>query len=295
MSVDAVSSALAAHGYLADGELATVVHLALTLQRPLLLEGAAGSGKTELAKVLAAWTGAPLIRLQCYEGLDAGQALYEWDYAKQLLHLRTAAGEGGVVDDVYAERFLVRRPLLRAVTPAPGPPPVLLVDELDRADDELEALLLEVLADAAVTIPEIGTVRAERPPVVVITSNRTRDLHDALKRRCLYHWLDHPSFDREVAILRLRLPGLEERLAAEVAALTAELRTLGLYKPPGVAEAIDWAAALRALGLDALDDRAVDRTLGVVVKHREDGERVRAEGVASMVRAAQERTGLVQG
>jgi MoxR-like ATPase len=234
--------------------------------------------------VLAAWTGGELLRLQCYEGLDINQAVYEWDYAKQLLHLRGAADLD--VDDVYSERFLIRRPLLRAVTPVEGPPPVLLIDEVDRADDEFEAFLLEVLADAAVTVPELGTYRAEQPPIVVITSNRTRDVHDALKRRCLYHWVEHPTFEREVAIVRLRSPGVDERLARQVAAVVEQVRGLGLYKPPGVAETIDWAASLAALGRTSLDDASVAATMGAAVKYREDQERVRAHGIADIVRQA---------
>jgi MoxR-like ATPase len=277
-----VAAALAASGYLADEELATVVFLALALRRPLLLEGEAGVGKTELAKVLSAMTGGELLRLQCYEGLDVAQAVYEWDYAKQLLHLRAGGGE----EDLWSERYLVRRPVLRAVTPADGPPPVLLLDEIDRADDEFEAFLLEVLADGAVTVPELGTFRAPVPPVVVITSNRTRDVHDALKRRCLYHWIDHPGFDREVAIVRLRAPQVGERLARQVAAVVEQVRRLGLYKPPGVAETIDWASSLAALGRTDLDERSVTATLGAAVKYREDNERVRGAGIADLVRSA---------
>jgi len=290
--VDEVAAALAAHDYLADDDLATVVFLALALGRPLFLEGDAGVGKTEVAKVLAAWTGGELLRLQCYEGLDVGQAVYEWDYAKQLLHMRSAEqGQAVDVDDVYAERFLIRRPLLRAVTPVEGPPPVLLIDEVDRADDEFEAFLLEVLADSAVTVPELGTYRADRPPVVVITSNRTRDVHDALKRRCLYHWLGHPDYEREVAIVRLRVPGVDERLARQVASVVEQVRELGLYKPPGVAETIDWACAMAALGRSSLDDATVSATMGAAVKYREDQERVRAHGVAELVRGAVLRAG----
>ncbi len=285
MNVDDVAAALAAEGYLASEELATVVFLALDLGRPLLLEGDAGVGKTELAKVLARWTGGELLRLQCYEGLDLAQAVYEWDYPKQLLHLRA----GGAEDDLWSERYLVRRAILRAVTATDGPPPVLLVDEIDRADDEFEAFLLEVLADHAVTVPELGTFRADRPPIVVLTSNRTRDVHDALKRRCLYHWIDHPDFEREVAIVRLRAPAAAERLTRELAGLAAELRDLGLYKAPGVAETIDWAAALAALGRTHLDEAAVQTTLGVAVKYREDQDRVRAHGVAELVQAALDR------
>jgi MoxR-like ATPase len=289
-SRDDVAAALAAHDYLADEGLATVVFLALDLQRPLLLEGQPGVGKTEVAKVLARWTGGPLIRLQCYEGIDVAQALYEWDYTRQLLHLRTAEATGragqdvdGLEDELYGERFLIRRPLLQAVTPTGGPPPVLLIDELDRADDEFEAFLLELLSDHQVTVPELGTFRADPPPVVVITSNRTRELHDALKRRCLYHWVDHPDLEREVAIVRLRAPEASEALARQVAGLVARLRDLGLHKPPGVAETIDWARALSRLEIDQLDGASVEATLGAVVKDREDQERVRAHGLADLV------------
>src|SRR6266513_1249008 len=218
-SVDEVRAGLAAHDYLADEGLATAVFLALRLRRPLLLEGEAGVGKTEVAKVLSRWTGGELLRLQCYEGIDAAQAVYEWDYSRQLLHIRAAETRGeDVEDELFSERFLVRRPLLRAIAHGLGPPPVLLIDEVDRADDEFEAFLLEILSDYSVTVPELGTFHADVPPVVVITSNRTRDVHDALKRRCLYHWVDHPDFEREVAIVRLRAPQVVERLARQVAA-----------------------------------------------------------------------------
>ncbi len=291
-------AALAEHGYLADEGLATVVYLALRLRRPLLLEGEAGVGKTEVAKVLARWRGSELLRLQCFEGIDAAQALYEWDHARQLLHLRAAeaagdlAGRGtaAVEDELHDERFLVRRPVLEALGhTGDGPPPVLLIDEVDRADDEFEALLLEVLSDWSVTVPELGTVTAEVPPVVVITSNRTRDVHDALKRRCLYHWVEHPDFDREVAVIRLRVPEVDAVLAQEVAAATATLRDLGLYKPPGVAESIDWAAALSALGTRRLDAATVDATLGTVLKYREDAERTRTFGIDGLVDALRSR------
>ncbi len=238
----------------------------MSLRRPLLLEGEAGVGKTEVAKVLAAWTGGELIRLQCYEGIDAAQAVYDWDYGRQLLHLRAAEASGesagrstdALEAELYQERFLVKRALLRAIEPREGPPPVLLVDEIDRADDEFEAYLLEVLSDWQITIPELGMFRADDPPLVVLTSNRTRDVHDALKRRCLYHWVEHPDFDREVAIVRLRAPEVGEPLARQVAAAVAALRELSLYKPPGVAETIDWATALGRLGVTELDERAVD-------------------------------------
>lgn len=293
--------ALRAHGYLADDGLATVVFLSLALHRPLLLEGEAGVGKTEIAKVLSRWRGGELLRLQCYEGLDVSQAVYEWDYARQLLHLRAAearaAGDKGEVlsaveDELYSERFLVRRPLLAAIaSPPTRPAPVLLVDEIDRADDEFEAFLLEVLSDYAVTVPELGTFAASVPPIVVITSNRTRDVHDALKRRCLYHWVEHPSFDREVEIVTLRAPGVGPVLARQVAAAVERLRSLGLYKPPGVAETIDWAESMAALGCAELDESTVERTLGAAVKYREDAERVRAVGIAELTRAAVARAG----
>jgi MoxR-like ATPase len=287
-SVAEVRDALIAHDYFADDGLATAIFLALSLGRPLLLEGEAGVGKTEVAKVLARWTGGELLRLQCYEGIDAGQALYEWDYSRQLLHLRAteAAGAPVVEDELYTERFLVRRPLLRAIDHAAAIPPVLLVDEVDRADDEFEAFLLEMLSDYSVTIPELGVIRAVTPPVVVLTSNRTRDVHDALKRRCLYHWIDHPDFDREVAIVARKAPGITASLARAVAGAAAALRSLDLYKPPGVAETIDWAAALDRLGCTTLDEQAVIDTLGVVVKYREDQARVREHGLAAVVAGA---------
>jgi MoxR-like ATPase len=297
LSVESVSAALAAHGYLADEGLATSIFLALTLQRPLLLEGEAGVGKTEVAKVLSAWTGGPLLRLQCYEGIDVSQAVYEWDYARQLLHLRAAeiAGPATVTSDgtvaevtdaLYSERFLVRRALLAAIDHGEGPPPVLLIDEVDRADDEFEAFLLEILSEYAVTVPELGTFRAVVPPRVIITSNRTRDVHDALKRRCLYHWVAHPDFEREVEIVRLRAPQAVPALVRQVAAAAETLRAMRLYKPPGVAETIDWAAALAALGRTEIDEHAIDVTLGTVVKYHEDQARVRAAGLGDLVRAA---------
>jgi len=291
---DAVSKLqgdLARFGYLADEGLATAIHLAVRLRRPLLLEGEAGAGKTEVAKTLARWSGAELLRLQCYEGIDVSQAVYEWDYARQLLHLKAAETGGpealaAAEDDLFSERFLVRRPLLRALDNRDGPPPVLLIDEIDRADDEFEAFLLEILSDFAVTVPELGTFAAEVPPVVVLTSNRTRDLHDALKRRCLYHWVDHPDIDREVAIVRLRVPEASQRLARQVAAAVGALRELDLYKPPGVAETIDWARALAELGEQELTEADVEHTLGWVLKYREDIQKTKAAGVDAIVRAA---------
>jgi len=280
-------AALAEHGYLADEGLATAIHLALTLKRPLLLEGEAGVGKTEVAKVLSRWTGGELLRLQCYEGIDVAQAVYEWDYSRQLLHIRAAESRGAdVEDELFSERFLVRRALLRAIAHGTGPPPVLLIDEVDRADDEFEAFLLEILSDYSVTVPELGTFHADVPPLVVITSNRTRDVHDALKRRCLYHWVEHPDFEREVAIVQLRAPAVVESLARQVAAAVEQLRGMELYKPPGVAETIDWAQALAALGRAELDEHTVDVTLGSVLKYREDQERVRAHGLPDLVREA---------
>ncbi|SEP00017.1 AAA family ATPase [Trujillonella endophytica] len=274
---EALADALRATGYLPDEGLATAAYLALVMRRPLFLEGEAGVGKTALARALAEVTGRPLYRLQCYEGLEASQALYDWDFGRQLLHLRAAEAAHAAVDtealesSLYDRRFLLARPLLQALEDSPS---VLLVDEVDRADDEFEAFLLEVLSDFTISIPELGTVRAEIPPLVILTSNRTREVHDALKRRCLYHWLEHPDFDREVAILRSRLPEVTERLAREVAAATARLRDLDLVKPPGVAEAMDWASALHALGARELDPDLAARTLGAVLKYREDTDRV---------------------
>jgi MoxR-like ATPase len=291
-SVDEVVAGLRAHDYLPDEGLATAIFLSLRLQRPLLLEGEAGVGKTEVAKVLAAWTGGELIRLQCYEGIDVSQAVYEWDYSRQLLHLRAGEAAGTLADDadrieneLYSERFLVRRPLLRAIDHREGPPPVLLIDEVDRADDEFEAFLLEILAEYAVTVPELGTFRAAVPPIVIITSNRTRDVHDALKRRCLYHWVEHPGFEREVEIVELRVPGISDRLARQVAAVTEKVRELGLYKPPGVAETIDWAHALLLLGTDDITEAAASATLGTLLKYREDQQRVRSHGLGLILEA----------
>ncbi|CAB4542730.1 unannotated protein [freshwater metagenome] len=292
-SVADVVSGLAANGYLSDEGLATAIFLSLTMGRPLLLEGEPGVGKTEVAKALSALTGGELLRLQCYEGLDASQALYEWDYPRQLLHLRAAEAAGTISADVavienelYSERFLVRRPLLDAISDRHHIAPVLLIDELDRADDEFEAFLLEVLADNAVTIPELGTFRATVPPIVIITSNRTRDVHDALKRRCLYHWVEHPDLEREIAIVQSRVPRANELLTRQVSRLVAELRSIGLFKPPGVAETIDWVMALTALGRTELDASSVEASLGAVVKYREDADRVRARGIDTLVETA---------
>jgi MoxR-like ATPase len=266
-------------GYLADQGLSRAIFLALKLGRPLFVEGEAGVGKTEIGKVLSRLLATPLIRLQCYEGIDVNQAVYEWDYARQLLHIRTAEAFGAeenrerFEDELYTRQFLVSRPLLQALEHRGESPPVLLIDEVDRADDEFEAFLLEILSDFAITIPEVGTITAERPPVAVLTSNRTREVHDALKRRCLYFYIDHPSLEREVEIVRLRVPGAEENLARQVAVAVQGLRNMDLYKPPGVAETLDWTEALVALGAKELDEALIEATLGSVVKYREDQQR----------------------
>ena len=283
----ALAAALERTGYLPDEGLATAAFLALRMHRPLFLEGDAGVGKTSLAQSLATVLDARLVRLQCYEGIDAAQALYDWDFPRQVLHLRAAetAGErdaGELERSLYDRRFLIARPILQAIEHAPS---VLLVDEIDRADDEFEAFLLEVLSDNAVTIPEIGTIRATTPPVVVLTSNRTREVHDALKRRCLYHWVAHPSYEREVAILRRRLPDVSDRLARDVARVTAGLRDADLLKPPGVAESLDWALALHLLGARALDVDSAAATLGAVLKYHEDAVRVRETVLAELIGA----------
>ncbi len=286
--VDAVQAALDAVDYLSDPGLATALFCAVRLRQPLLLEGDPGVGKTEAAKALASVLDTPLVRLQCYEGIDAAEALYEWDYPRQLLGIRLAEASGAPVAEaqLFGREYLIERPLLRAVE-HPGPrPAVLLVDEIDRADDEFEAFLFELLAEAAVTIPELGTLRAAHPPVVLLTSNRTRDLHDALKRRCLYHWIDQPSRERAVAIIRRRVPTASTTLAEQVAATVERLRDLHLQKVPGVAEAINWVSVLAALGLAELDATAADRTLGAVVKYREDLDVVRAAGLDRLVAGA---------
>ena len=272
-------------GYLADEGLSTAIFLALKLGRPLFLEGEAGVGKTEVAKVLSRLLDTPLIRLQCYEGIDVNQAVYEWDYARQLLHIRTAEAFGAeedrqrFEDELYTRQFLVSRPLLQAIEHEGPTPPVLLIDEVDRADDEFEAFLLEILSDYAITIPEIGTIQARRPPVAVLTSNRTREVHDALKRRCLYFYIDHPGLELELEIVRLRVPGADERLARQVATAVQELRNMDLYKPPGVAETLDWTEALVALGAKELDEALIEATLGSVVKYREDQQRALGAGL----------------
>ncbi len=281
-AITQLQEALGNVGYLADDELATVLHLATTMARPLLLEGEPGTGKTALAEALAQVHGLELIRLQCYEGIDASQALYDWDFPRQILHLRALEATAGETRDgleaeeaeksLYDERFLLARPVLRALRESPA---VLLIDEIDRADDEFEAFLLEVLSTWSVSVPELGTITAVRPPYVVLTSNRTRELHDALKRRCLYHWLDHPTLGREIEIIRTRLPEIAPRLAEQVADAVQRMRGAGLVKPPGVAESLDWTEALHRLGAEELDLESAARTLGAVVKYREDTDRVR--------------------
>jgi MoxR-like ATPase len=283
-TVEALAARLDAVDYLADDGLATAMFLGLRLPQPLLLEGEAGVGKTEAARALAAALDTPLIRLQCYEGLDATEALYEWNYPRQLLAIRMAEARGAEVaeQELFGPGYLVRRPLLAAIE-HPGPrPAVLLIDELDRADDDFEAFLLELLADAAVTVPELGTIRATHAPAVVLTSNRTRDLHDALKRRCLYHWIDYPGPEREVEIVRRRVPGAAQRLVVDVAGAVQRLRASDVQKPPGIAEAIDWVAALDLLGVERLDAAAARRTLGSVLKYREDQDLVR-DGLPALV------------
>jgi MoxR-like ATPase len=283
--VETLARRLGTVDYLVDEGLATSMFLSLTLPQPLLLEGEAGVGKTEAAKSLAAVLDTPLIRLQCYEGIDAAEALYEWNYPRQLLAIRLADARGADLseEDLFGPDYLTRRPLLRALE-HPGPrPAVLLIDEIDRADDDFEAFLLELLAEATLTIPEIGTVTATHPPIIVLTSNRTRDLHDAVKRRCLYQWIDYPSPSREVEIVRRRVKGASATLAVQVADAVARMRDSDVQKPPGIAEAIDWLAALSALGIDQLDPSAIDRTLGSVLKYREDQEVVRAMGLAQLL------------
>jgi MoxR-like ATPase len=283
--IETLAQRLAATDYLVDEGLATSMFLSLRLPQPLLLEGEAGVGKTEAAKSLATVLDTPLIRLQCYEGIDAAEALYEWNYPRQLLSIRLADAKGAPLseDDLFGPDYLIRRPLLRALE-HPGPrPAVLLIDEIDRADDDFEAFLLELLAEASVTIPEIGTIRATHPPVIVLTSNRTRDLHDAVKRRCLYHWIPYPDRQREVEIVRRRVRGASETLAVQVADAVSRMRDSDVQKPPGIAEAIDWLAALSLLGVSTLDAAAVDLTLGSVLKYGEDQEVIRAAGLDQLV------------
>jgi MoxR-like ATPase len=285
--VETLAQRLAAVDYLVDEALATSMFLSLRLPQPLLLEGEAGVGKTEAARSLAAVLDTPLIRLQCYEGIDAAEALYEWNYPRQLLSIRLAESNESPLseDELFGPDYLIRRPLLRALE-HPGPrPAVLLIDEIDRADDDFEAFLLELLAEAAVTIPELGTITATHPPAIVLTSNRTRDLHDAVKRRCLYRWIDYPTADREVEIVRRRVPGSSQTLAVQVAGAIARLRDSDVQKPPGIAEAIDWVEALSLLGVERLDATAAELTLGSVLKYDEDQEVIRAAGLDQLVRS----------
>jgi MoxR-like ATPase len=291
-SIDATLKLLGGADYIADRSLATVVFLALRMGRPLFLEGEAGVGKTEIANVLARALERRLIRLQCYEGLDVASALYEWNYAAQMIAIRIAEAEGAadrdrLVNDVFSEKFLVKRPLLEALTPDPAGPPVLLVDELDRADEAFEAFLLEVLADFQVTIPELGTIRATEPPIVIVTSNRTREIHDALKRRCLYHWVDYPTFARELAILHARQPGASDRLAREIVAFVQALRKQDLFKAPGIAETLDWTSALIALGADKLEPATVGDTLGVLLKYQDDIAKLDRPRVEGLIKQSQ--------
>ena len=286
-SIEAIQDAFRERDYICDRSLATAVFLALELGRPLLLEGEAGVGKTELAKVLAAILGARLIRLQCYEGLDVTTAVYEWNYPRQMLEIRLLEARGAAssatAHQIFGPDFLIKRPLLQALEAHDGVPPVLLIDEIDRADEEFEAYLLEILSDFQVTVPEIGTIKAERPPRVILTSNRTREVHDALKRRCLYHWIDYPTAQKEFEIVLARLPGAPDRLAREVVAFVHRLREADLTKVPGIAETLDWAAALISLGARELDPDLVNETLGVVLKYEEDIRHVRGDTARAMI------------
>lgn len=292
-SIDSAQQALLAQRYIADRALATVVFLSTRLGKPLFLEGEAGVGKTEVAKVLAAALGLPLIRLQCYEGLDVHNAVYEWAYARQILHLRVLEARNATADvaekDLYSPEFLIPRPLLQAISTDGGPAPVLLIDEIDRADEEFESFLLEFLSDFQITIPEIGTLRATQPPPVVITSNRTREVHDALKRRCIYHWIDYPTFETEYQIVLSKAPGATEQLAYQVTAVVQRLREMDLYKPPGIAETLDWAAALLAMDRAVLDEATINDTLGVLLKYQDDVQRVRGETVQHLLQRAHDR------
>ena len=287
-SIDATLAVLTKGDYVADRSLATVLFLALKMQRPLFLEGEAGVGKTEIAKVLAQVLGRKLIRLQCYEGLDSAAALYEWNYAGQMMAIRLAEASGSVGTDalesnIFSEKFLVRRPLLQALEPQDSGPPILLIDELDRADEAFEAFLLEILSDFQVTIPELGLVKAQTPPIVIITSNRTREIHDALKRRCLYHWVDYPAAEREIEIVKTKLPGISEKLTREVVAFVQALRKEELFKSPGVAEALDWATALVELDAVALDPSMVGDTLGVLLKYQDDIAKMQGSAVQKII------------
>ncbi len=285
-TVDALEAAFVDCDYIPERGLTVAIHLAVQMGRPLFVEGEPGVGKTEIANVLTAISGGELIRLQCYEGLDASHALYEWDYARQMLAIRLleASGDEIEVHDIMSEEYLVARPLLQAIRrSSEGLPTVLLIDELDRADEEFEAYLLELLSEFQITIPEVGTVRAEKPPIVVITSNRTREIHDAIKRRCIYHWIDYPTIEREIAILHKKAPDTSETLSRELAGAMHKLRTLDLFKPPGVAETVDWAKALQVLGEVRLSPDVIDSTLGVIAKYEEDIQAVRAAGTETLL------------
>jgi MoxR-like ATPase len=291
-SIDDTLKLLGATDYVADRPLATVVFLALKMERPLFLEGEAGVGKTEIANILSKALGRRLIRLQCYEGLDVASALYEWNYAAQMIEIRVAEAEGvadreRLATDLFSDRFLVRRPLLEALSPDPAGPPVLLIDELDRADEAFEAFLLEVLADFQVTIPEFGSIKAEKPPIVIVTSNRTREIHDALKRRCLYHWIGYPDFARELAILHARNPGASDRLAREIVAFVQALRREELFKLPGIAETLDWTAALVALGATRVESDLVADTAGVLLKYQDDIAALNSSRIDGLIRQSQ--------
>ncbi len=287
-SIDATAALLASGGYVADRSLATVLFLALRMGRPLLLEGEAGVGKTEIAKVLAATLGRKLIRLQCYEGLDVSSAVYEWNYAQQMMAIRLAEA-GGVVDrgrlesELFSERYLIRRPLLQALEPDTAGPPILLIDELDRTDEAFEAFLLEMLSDAQVTIPELGTIKAAEPPIVIVTSNRTREIHDALKRRCLYHWVDYPDAARELAILRAKAPSAPAKLSKQIVAFVQAIRKQDLFKAPGVAETLDWASALVELDAVALDPALVSDTIGALLKYQDDILKMQGSAVKKLL------------
>ncbi|ETW14716.1 hypothetical protein ATO8_02375 [Roseivivax marinus] len=293
-SIDAVQARLADVGYVCGRSLATVVFLSLRLGRPLFLEGEAGVGKTEIAKALAATLGRRLIRLQCYEGLDASSAVYEWNFAAQMVAIRTAEAAGGadraaLQTELFSDEFLIARPLLEAMRPQEGGPPVLLIDELDRTDEPFEAFLMEALSDFQVTIPELGTVAAPEPPVVVLTSNRTREVHDALKRRCLYHWVDYPTFEREIEILAARAPEASETLSREVVAFVQELRTEDIFKKPGVAETIDWAKCLLALDVVELSPEVISDTLGAILKYQDDIQKLQGSEAARLLESARDR------
>lgn len=283
-TIEALQDALATRGYVADRPLSTALFLALKLNKPLLLEGEAGVGKTEIAKTLAHLLGAPLIRLQCYEGLDASTAIYEWNYQRQLLQIRMAEAQGTAQQaDIFSREFLIERPLLQAIADHHTQSPILLIDELDRADEEFEAFLLELLSDWQITIPELGTIKAVHPPIVIITSNRTREVHDALKRRCLFHWVDYPTLDKELKIVASRVPGVNDQLARQIVLFVQELRRLDLFKLPGVAETIDWAQALVALNTTKLTLETVDDTLGAILKYQDDLQQVKGEAVKALI------------